>query len=248
MAWGTGRAVVRCAVQERPVHRRHGSSEDTYHSCRCSTRWKASGHVLETPPARQPRSSDHTAVLILRSLNRTSTATHLKWLTAWRAAGPPTTTSVAATRANTPPWSGRGSRGTPRQAQSSMREHTARRRPHRRRRDALAPPGDRAQFSAQARRRASEVPSASLRTLRATRLWGSSHDRLSRLTCPLAGLHRSRTATRPWARDGPGAGGLQSLPVGREIPRVCCSAHGFGADRRGNTLIVLDYEGSTKHA
>ena len=101
-----------------------------------------SGHVLETPPARQPRSSDHTAVSILRPLIRTSTATHLKWLTAWCAAGPPTTTSVAATRANTPPWSRRGSRGTPRQAQSSMREHTARRCPHRRWRDALAPPGD----------------------------------------------------------------------------------------------------------
>ena len=27
---------------------------------------------------------------------------------------------------------------------------------------------------------------------------------------------------------------------------VCCSAHGFGADRRGNQLILLDCEGSTK--
>ena len=28
----------------------------------------------------------------------------------------------------------------------------------------------------------------------------------------------------------------------------CCSAHGFGANRRGNALILPDYEGSTKHA
>ena len=51
-------------------------------------------HVLETPSARQPRSPDHTAVSILRPLNRTSTATHQRLLTACRAAGPPRTTSV----------------------------------------------------------------------------------------------------------------------------------------------------------
>ena len=28
----------------------------------------------------------------------------------------------------------------------------------------------------------------------------------------------------------------------------CCSARGLGADRRGNVLILLDCEGSTKHA
>ena len=54
------------------------------------------------------------------------------------------------------------------------------------------------------------------------------------------------------ALDALSALSLHLLPAERKgcavVLHRCCSAHGFGADQRSNLLILLDCEGSTKHA
>ena len=42
---------------------------------------------------------------------------------------------------------------------------------------------------------------------------------------------------------GTAVGAVDSGPLARLL---CCTERGFGADRRGNALILLDCEGSTK--